>query len=207
MRRFFGLPDTPAIQVIGQVSRLVPYKGHRVLLKAARMVVDEEPRAMFLLCGYSNPPEYADELRREATELGIGDRVRIASYAGPIGDVWTSIDIHVHASERDSSPIAIHESMALGLPVVTTDVGGVRELVYDEETGLVVNQGDAHTLATALLRILRNSELARSLGTKAKARFCMQYQAATMTRRLEDLFAELAIRRFEQRRIRGGSRI
>ena len=190
-RRFFDLPNDPNVRVLGQVSRLVPYKGHTVLLNAARQVLEKEPATAFLLCGYADPPQYLEELRRHADELGIADRVRIAGYPGSIADVWGAIDVHVHASLLESSPIAIHESMALGLPAIVTDVGGTRELVQDSHTALVVPPGDVPALVDALLRVLRDPTLARSLGNQAQERFNRHFQACVMTRALEDLFCDL----------------
>ena len=190
-RKFFDLPEDPNIRVLAQVSRLVPYKGHAVLLDAARQVLEQEPAAAFLLCGYAQPPQYLEQLRRQADQLGIADRVRIGGYPGSIGDVWGAIDVHVHASLLDSSPIAIYESMSFGLPAVVTDVGGICELVQDSQTALVVPPGDVPALAEAMLTVLRNPALAQSLGSQAQQRFNSHFQAAVMTRTLESLFCDL----------------
>jgi glycosyltransferase involved in cell wall biosynthesis len=193
-RRFFDLPQDLNIRVLGQVSRLIPYKGHGVLLNAARQVLEKEPATAFLLCGYAYPPQYLEQLRHQAKELGIADRVRIGGYPGPIADVWGAIDVHIHASLLDSSPIAIHESMAFGLPAVVTDVGGIPELVQDTQTALVVPPGDVTALVDAILRILRDPALARSLGSQAQGRFNSCFQAGVMARNLEDLFCDLVRR-------------
>lgn len=190
-RRFFDLPRDPNIRVVGQVSRLVPYKGHAVLLDAARQVLEKEPATAFLLCGYAQPSQYLEQLRRQADELGIADRVRIAGYPGSIANVWGAIDVHVHASLLDSSPIAIYESMSFGLPAVVTDVGGICELVQDSQTALVVPAGNVPALVEAILKVLRDPTLARSLGSRAQERFNNHFQAAVMTRTLEDLFSDL----------------
>jgi len=195
VRRFFGLPEGSNTRVIGQIGRLISYKGHHVLLEAAARVLEQQPSTAFLLCGYAHPPSYLDDLRRHATRLGIADRVRIAGYEGPIGDVWGAVDIHVHASLLDSSPIAIHESMALGLPAVVTSVGGIPDLVRDNETALVVPPGDPEALAAALLRVLQDPALATSLGQRARLRFEAHYEARHMARALENLFVTLAQKR------------
>jgi glycosyltransferase involved in cell wall biosynthesis len=204
MRRFFGLPEDSGVRVIGQVSRLIHYKGHRVLLDAAHQVLKQEPRTFFLLCGHPHPPQYLEELRHKAASLGIGDRVRIASYAGPIADVWATIDLHVHASLLDSSPIAILESMALGLPAVVSGVGGIPDLVRDGETALVVPPGDAGALAVALMRVLGDPALAKSLGDRASERFEAHYQASIMARALENLFLTLLAERRGAAQLTGG---
>ncbi len=194
-RRYFSLPEDPSVRIIAQVSRLVPYKGHRVLLDAARKVLTQEPRTAFLICGYAKPPAYRDELVQYAAHLGIADRVRIAGYPGSIGDVWAAVDIHAHASLLDSSPIAIHESMAFALPIVATRVGGIPDLVIEEDTGLLVESGDADALANALLRLLRAPGEARVMGQRAQARYYRHYSARSMTRAIEDLFTSLVPRR------------
>lgn len=191
MRREFGLPTDERIRIIGQVSRLVPYKGHRILIDAARRVLDADPDVAFLICGYAHVPNYIDELNAQAKDLGIADRVRIVSYPGPIADVWQAIDVHAHASVYDSSPIAIHESMALGRPAVVTSTGGIPDLVIVDKTGLVVPPGDPAAFADGLLRVLGDVELAQRLGRAARKRFENGFRARVMTDRLHQLFEEI----------------
>ncbi len=195
VRRFFDLPTDPKLTVVGQVSRLVPYKGHNVLLDAAHYVLQQEPGIAFLFCGYASDQRYVDQLRSRADRLGIGSRIRIGGYPGPSADVFGAIDIHVHASLRDSSPIAIHESMALGLPAVVTNVGGITDLVEDGYTALMVPPDNVQALTQALLRIIRNPEFAKSLGQRARQRFDGQFQAPKMARALEQLFSRLVTER------------
>ena len=200
MRRKFGLPVNPEVRVIGQISRLLPLKGHRVLIDAARRVIEQEPNTAFLICGYLNSSGYVDKLRRQAADLGIADRVRIVSYPGPVGDVWAAIDIHAHASLYDSAPIAIHESMALGLPAVLTRVGGIPDMVQHGVTALVVPPDDPEAFATALLRLLRDPDFAHRLGAAARGRHESNYRAEIMENSIRELFADLfktCRRRFE----------
>ena len=199
MRREFALPENPEVRVIGQISRLIPYKGQRVLIDAARRVIEQEPNTAFLICGYPHFPGYVDELQRQALDLGIADRVRIVSYPGPVGDVWAAIDIHAHASLYDSAPIAIHESMTLGLPAVVTRVGGIPDLVQDGMSGLVVPPDDPEAFAMALLRLLRDPAFAHRLGAAARCRYESNYRAEIMENSISELFAHLFTcrRRFE----------
>src|SRR5512144_370308 len=145
--------------------------------------MQEEPNTAVLICGYPHVSGYLEKLEEQAARMGISDRVRITSYPGPVGDVWAAIDIHVHASLYDSAPIAIHESMALGLPAVVTAVGGVPDLVRDGDTGLLVPPNDPECLAESLLRVVRDPDTARRLGAAARARYEAQYTAPVMTER------------------------
>jgi glycosyltransferase involved in cell wall biosynthesis len=192
MRRLLDIPPDRSVKVVGQVSRLIPYKGQRVLLKAAREVLSQEPETYFLLTGYPNEdPAYVDSLREDARELGITDRLRIVSWPGSIGDIWEVIDVHVHASLHDSLPIAITEGMSLAKPAVVTNVGGVEELVTHEETGLVVPMNDPGALARGMVRLLRDAVACRRLGAEAQRRYEQTYRPEVMARSLEDLFVEL----------------
>jgi glycosyltransferase involved in cell wall biosynthesis len=192
MRNLLGLPEDPKVRIIGQVSRLVPIKGHKVLLAAARLVLDQEPDTAFLLVGYDEAAgSYKRNLEQEADNLGIADRVRIVSYAGNIGDVWKVIDIHGHASLVDSLPSALIEGMSLGKPAVVTSVGGIPEVVENDESGLIVPPGDPEAFSQGLLRLLREPETAKRLGEEAKRKYEELYRPEIITRRLERLFEDL----------------
>jgi L-malate glycosyltransferase len=205
MRRALGLPTDPKVKIVGQVSRLMEFKGHRVLLSAARSVLEKERDVAFLLVGYSKRGDgYKESLEKEVADLGISDRVRIIGYPGYIGDVWRAIDIHVHASLFDSLPNAIIESMSLAKPAVVTSVGGITEMVEHEKTGLVVPPGDPRALSEGLLRLLRSPDEARRLGEAARKRYEERCRPDIMTRRLEDLFIDLTAQESFVSRIRAG---
>jgi glycosyltransferase involved in cell wall biosynthesis len=200
MRAELGIPADPGVRVVGQVSRLVRHKGQRDLLRAARTILAEFPDTWFVLTGYAGEdPPYLEELWAEARELGIDQRLRIVSWPGPIGDIWELLDIHVHASVEDSLPIAITEGMAFGKPAVVTDVGGVREMVTHEETGLVVPMHDPDALAAGVLRLLRDPETGCRLGAAAKARYLSRHRPELMTRAIEGVFLDV----LDRRRVRG----
>jgi glycosyltransferase involved in cell wall biosynthesis len=196
MRRELQIPSERSVRIVGQVSRLVPFKGQRVLLKAAKEVLSCHPGTYFVITGYAaEDPPYVDALKQDARQLGIADRVRIVSWPGSIGDVWEVIDIHVHASVQDSLPVAITEGMSFGKPAVVTNVGGVEEMVTHERTGLVVPMNNARALADGILRLLNDSEFAASLGARARERYQQSYRPEVMARTLEDLFADLVQQR------------
>jgi len=192
MRQQLGIPLDRSVRVVGQVSRLIPYKGQQVLLRAAREVLSQAPDTYFLLTGYPNEdPGYVETLRTCARDLDIEHRVLIVSWPGSIGDIWELIDIHVHASLHDSLPIAITEGMSLRKPAVVTNVGGVEEMVTNEQTGLVVSMNDPGALTAGILRLLREPETAERLGAQARQRYQERYRPEVMSRALENLFVDL----------------
>jgi glycosyltransferase involved in cell wall biosynthesis len=193
MRRFLDLPTDPNVQIVGQISTLFPFKGHMVLIEAARMILQNRPNTAFLLVGYARDDAgYRDRLLNRASELGIADRVRIIGYPGPIGDVWQAIDVHAHPTLSDSLPNAIIEGMSLQKPAIVTDIGGISTLVDHGRTGLVVAAGDAQALAAGLLRLLSDDEFARRMARAARERYEETYTPRHMTDQLQRIFCELA---------------
>jgi glycosyltransferase involved in cell wall biosynthesis len=191
MLNHFGIPTAPNPMIIGQISRLMPFKGQEILVRAAADALRARPDLYLLLAGHGTDPAYPEHLLGVVSELGISEKVRIRGYPGPIGDVWSIIDIHAHPSLQDSSPIAIHESMALGLPAVVSDVAGIPDLVEDEKSGLVVPKGDVHACRVGLTRLLDDETLRRRLGEGANVRYFRSHTPEVMTDRIEHLFEAL----------------
>ncbi len=197
IRNELGLPPKGAARIIGQVAGLIPEKGQHVLIEAAPAVLARHPDAFFLIVGFerTSHPGYSAELRAQARRLGVSERVAIASYQGPIGDVWQTIDIHAHPTMRDSLPNAILEGMSLAKPAVVAATAGIPALVLDGKSGLVVPPADAAAVAAGLNRLLDEPELARALGAAARRRYEEGYTDTLLARRMEALFADLTAAR------------
>ncbi|MGD9723377.1 MAG: glycosyltransferase family 4 protein [Pirellulales bacterium] len=193
--RELGIPLDRNLKFIGQVSRLGPDKGHLIAVEAAREVVRHCPDVAFLFCGYVGPrcpPDFAEQLRAKAREYGFGDRLFVFGYPGYIGDVFQLIDIQMHASPIDSSPISIHEGMALGKPAVGTDEGGIPELIIHEQSGLIVPKNDPPALAAALVRLVQEPDTAARFGAAARQRYEARHRPEIMARSLADVFLRVA---------------
>jgi glycosyltransferase involved in cell wall biosynthesis len=105
-------------------------------------------------------PEARGRLRR----WGLAERVDLLGTCAGVPELLAAADVFVLASRSEGFPVSILEAMAAGLPVVATDVGGVREAVVHDQTGLLVPAGDPPALAAALERLLRDRELRQRLG-------------------------------------------
>ncbi|MDB4966603.1 MAG: hypothetical protein JWN44_2292 [Myxococcales bacterium] len=194
VRRRLGIPE--AAPVVGQIARVIHYKGQLQLLRAAAEVHRRRPDVWFLICGYSaSDPEFANSLEREVETLAIGHRVCMTPWPGPIGDIWQAVDIHAHPSLLDSSPIAIHESMALGLPAVVSSAGGIPELVEHEVTGLVVPVNDTSALSGSIVRLLDEPATRARLGAAARSRYAERHRPEQMTSAIEALISDLHARK------------
>ena len=156
-------PDTI---LIGTAGRLVPVKGHRVLLRAARLIRQRTRDVRFLLAG-EGPLEH--ELKALASELGIGDACVFAGARMDMPDLLAAMDIFTLPSLSEGVPMVLLEAMALSVPVVATAVGGIPEIVTHGETGLLVKSGDEYALADAWSELVDDPQRAACLGAKGKA--------------------------------------
>jgi glycosyltransferase involved in cell wall biosynthesis len=188
----FDIP-TRGTRIIGQVSGLVPIKGHSVLLQAVAPILAANPDTFLLCAGFvRGSAEHVERLRRDASDLGIAGQVRFGAWPGSIADVWNAIDIHVHASLFDSLPNAILEGMSLGKPAVVTAVGGIPDAVLHNRTGLVVPPNDPVQLREALLMQLNDPVLAARLGAAARDRYLHLYTPECCANAVESVLLEIA---------------
>jgi glycosyltransferase involved in cell wall biosynthesis len=170
------------------VARLNRIKDQGTLLRAARLVADT--LSGFTLDIVGDGPMH-DEVHALAAELGLGDVVRFHGFRDDIGAVLATADLFVLSSLSEGISITLLEAMAAALPVVATDVGGNREVVLPEETGLLVPAGDAAALAEAMVAILTDPPRARRLGAGGLARVSRDFSIARTVAAYEEIYDTL----------------
>ncbi|MFF2107813.1 glycosyltransferase [Rhodococcus koreensis] len=154
--------------VVGILAALRPEKDHAMLLRAARMVVDELPHTRVLIIG-DGPQRGA--LEKLTSELGLVDNVVFTGSRSDGPALLGAVDVFVLSSYSiECFPMALLEAMAAGRPAVCTAVGGIPEMISDGITGHLVPPRDAHALAKALVRVLSDPARAREMGRAARAR-------------------------------------
>lgn len=163
-----GAPAKPiGAPVIGAISRLSREKNVSLLLKAFALVAKEIPETSLSI--YGDGPERGD-LAREAEALGIGAKTTFHGHVPGVASRCGEFDVLAVPSSRESFGLAALETMACGLPIVATRVGGLPELIIDGETGMLVPPEDERAMADALLKVLRDPVLAARLGEAGRAR-------------------------------------
>ena len=187
-RAALGLPLNGP--VVGCVGRLVPIKDHEVLLQAGARLLRERPDVTFAVAGDG---ELRERLRARAQEL-MGDRCVFLGWVHDLPTLYAAVDVVALTSKLEGTPVSLIEAAAAGKPVVATRVGGVREVVRDGETGLLVAPDDPVAVAASLHTLLDDPEGARRMGREGTDWVTGRFSASLLADRLADLYTDLLAR-------------
>jgi glycosyltransferase involved in cell wall biosynthesis len=183
-------PPRPVLEpnrtpVIGTAGPLEVVKGFPYFLGAAQRVAAAEVPAEFVVAGAG--PEEAN-LRRLARELQIADRVTFVPNVLDLTSSLTAMDVFCLPSLRQGLGTLMLEAMALGRPVIATDVGGVESVVRDNETGLLVPPSNSEALSQRMLELLRDPFRARRLADAAREKVRRDFSVARMAQQTADVY-------------------
>jgi glycosyltransferase involved in cell wall biosynthesis len=167
------------------VGRLIPIKGHIVLLRAFAAAKEELPARELEIAG-RGPLEPA--LKALARELGVLDSVRFLGHVSPIQAAIERAAVVVVPSMGEGFGMVALEAMERSRPVIAASIGGLGELVRDGETGLLVPAGEAEPLREAIVRLAGNLELARQMGEAGRRRALARFLQSFCTERTELLY-------------------
>jgi glycosyltransferase involved in cell wall biosynthesis len=177
--------------LIGIVATLRSWKGHRFLISAMQ---DPRLAAARLVIVGDGPQDSA--LRELVAATGLDSRVLFAGQQQDVAPWMQALDVFALPSTgNEGVPQALIQAMACGLPVVTTPVGAIRELVKDQETGLLVPPEDVNALASALSRLLREGEFAAKLGSAGREYVLRHFTSEIMLDRMETILRDAAVSR------------
>jgi glycosyltransferase involved in cell wall biosynthesis len=196
VRIYNGLEVLPAhktnsikkIVTIGSAGRLVPVKDFELMIDIARDLCAKMENVRFILAG--------DGPEREALETKV-DSFRIESYFTLLGRVddmdefYKGIDIYLNTSRHEGVPMTILEAMVRCLPVVAPDVGGIKEILIDKETGRLISGRDPGEFALALSGLVNSPALMESMGVKARERVEKVFSNTSMIGAYSSLYREV----------------
>jgi glycosyltransferase involved in cell wall biosynthesis len=193
LRRRFGLPESgPLIISVGHIRKI---KGFDVFLRAAAVVARHAPDAIFAIAGAAHESSYARELEAAAADLGLNGRF---FFLGPVQQVILLLhcsDVFCLLSRSEGMSNALLEAMGAGLPSVATRVGGNPEVIAHEQTGYIVGSEDHQAAADAILNLLRNPPLARTMGAAARNLIAEKFTTEVMMRNLIECYDRLLAKR------------
>jgi glycosyltransferase involved in cell wall biosynthesis len=185
-RRALDIPD--GAHVMTTVGRLTAIKQHCLFLETARHVAAADPAAVFLVAGDG---ELRHELEAGAKAMGIADRVRFLGWRRDLASVYGATDIFLLTSRNEGTPVALIESLAAGVPGVSPEVGGVRDVITNDDIGLMAPFGDAIGLAESVLGLFADPARRRAMGARGRESVVARFGLDRLVGDVEALYREL----------------
>jgi glycosyltransferase involved in cell wall biosynthesis len=174
--------------VVTTVGRLTAIKNHALFLEASARISRAHPSAIFLIAGDG---ELRRELEASALSLGIADRVRFLGWRRDLDTVYGATDVFMLTSRNEGTPVALIESLAAGVPVVSTDVGGVGDVIASDGFGFATAPGDPDALTAAVGLLLPDLGRRRAMGELGRTSIMERYGIDRLLDDIETLYREL----------------
>jgi len=195
LRQSLGLTDLDI--VIGVVANLKKVKNHLLLLQAFARVAEKYENVKLLVIGQGFAGESdntENALRSFVRSHRLVDRVLFLGYRTDVPNLLWIMDIFCLTSLREGLPIGLIEAMAAGLPIIGTNVEGIREVLTPNVDSILVELDDSAALQDALVRLLREPQLRQRLGRVGREKAVVRYSLQRCVREYERLFSSLAMR-------------
>jgi glycosyltransferase involved in cell wall biosynthesis len=174
--------------VVTTVGRLTPIKQHTLFLDMADRLAKRSDRFLFLIAGDG---ELRPALQARADQLGLGPRVRFLGWRGDLETLYGATDVFVLTSRNEGTPVALIEAMAAGVASVSTDVGGVRDVVTASRLGALVPFGDPGALADAVAALADAPGRRAEIGQAARASVRERFHAKRLLDDIKTLYWQL----------------
>lgn len=174
--------------LLGTVGRLVPVKGHVILLEAVRILCNSNHNVRLLLIG-DGP--LRDHLEAEVRRLGLEEVVIFAGHQEQSYDFINMMDIFVLPSLHEGIPMALLEALALKRPVIASRVGGIPEVLSHGMSGILVSPADAGELAAALRETVQDPVKAAEYGKAGRRQVELEFDASLMANRTAAMYHSL----------------
>lgn len=194
LRRKYQFPKNS--QLVGLVARIVPGKGHEEFIQAVAHLRRPGQNLRFLIIGdpHIDPP-FTGKLRKMIRELGLEGIVRFTGFLSPPGDFMSCLDLLVLPSRSEMQGMVLLEAMALGVPVVASNIEAISELITDRETGLLFPPGNMEFLSKAILNLLEDRELRDRVTANSLKRIRDRHDLETNSRKIAVIYRKICSRK------------
>lgn len=176
------------IPIIGSIGRIIHSKGIEYLLEATKEILILYPETRLIIVGEG---PLKNKLILKCKELEIINNVIFTGFVNDIRDILSSIDLLAFPSLSEGFPMVTLEAMAMAKPIVATRIDGITEQISDGKEGLLVPPKDSFRLSEAIIKLIRDRELARSLGTSARKKVEAEFSVEKMVAETERVYHSL----------------
>jgi glycosyltransferase involved in cell wall biosynthesis len=178
----------PTSRIVGNVAHLADHKGHRYLVDAADIVIKALPDVVFVIVGEG---EERRALEQQIRRLGLQQKVLLLGFHENVAPFLSAFAVFALSSYLEGLCTSLLDAMLMGVPVVATRIGGVPDIVQHDVNGLLVEPRNPAALADAILRLLRERELAQRLADKAKETVLRDFTSDKMVEKTIAVYSEL----------------
>jgi glycosyltransferase involved in cell wall biosynthesis len=188
LRKDLGI--RPEDIVVGKIARLFHLKGHQYLLACAQRVVQADPRIRFLLVGDGILRE---SLEKEIASMGLKNHFIFTGLVPPheIPDLIGAMDMLMHVSLREGLARALPQALLAGKPVISYDIDGAKEVVIEDQTGILLPPKSTQPLGDAILKLANDADLRTRLGLQGRLLCQERFGHQPMTKQIRRLYQQI----------------
>ncbi|MGI5948686.1 glycosyltransferase family 4 protein [Peptoniphilus sp.] len=176
--------------IVGIAARLDKVKDHETFIRAAKKVLDKNTDIYFLIAGSGDERTRLEDL---AKDFKISDKVYFLNFVKDKYSFFNAIDVNVLTSISESFPYVILEAALVGVPTIATRVGGIPQIVKDDETGYLFDVGDDEALSKHILDLYSDKEKLKMLGSNMKENVKENYSHEAMGRTQYEIYKEILL--------------
>jgi len=183
--------------ILGAVGNLSWVKGYENLIEAMAIIKKKYNGIKLLIAGkiLDTQMGYYKRLKGIVSSLGLDSHVYFLGVRRDIPEILSIMDIFILPSLQEGTPISILEAMAMKIPVIASRIGGIPEQVIDGETGILVDPGDASTIALSILNLLESSERRHEMGENAREIIKRKFSLESCVKAHKEMYREVLSRR------------
>lgn len=182
------LPESFIGKVLIHVGRLAEAKDHKTLLSAMKQVIRNDQDVFLFLVGGG---ELRLAIEQQVSNLGLQKCVKMLGMRSDVDKLLLGADIFVMSSKREGLPMVLMEAMSCGLPIIATDVGGISEIIKDQESGLLVESENSDLLARAIERVCNRIDGGGVLGGQARQIIVKNYSLEATAKSYVQLYEQI----------------
>lgn len=185
-REQFSIPaDAPVIGIVGRITGI---KNHHLFIDIAYLLLKNNPQIHFLIIGDG---ELRDEIVERVNTLGITEKVHFTGWISETAKMYADLDMMLLTSKNEGTPVTVIEAMYYKIPVISSNVGGMSDLIVDGKTGFLINSLIAKDYISVILKLLVSVREKETIGNAAKAFIVGQFNINRLINDMKNLYTEL----------------
>jgi glycosyltransferase involved in cell wall biosynthesis len=185
LRNQFSIPDR--VPIIGIVGRMTAIKNHLLFVEIACLLLKKNKNIHFMIIGDG---ELRGEIEKKVQDIGISDHVHFCGWVTDAGKIYADLDIMLLTSLNEGTPVTVIEAMYYQIPVVSSNVGGLPDMIESGKTGFLIDSFNAKDYIPVILRLLESNDERNAMGETASHYVNERYNIDRLIIDIKNLYQE-----------------